>query len=51
MLRLQMKKAFTRQCEELNMLRKQLAHRDRRIQDLEELVSTLQSQLKVQRLQ
>uniref|UniRef100_A0A2S2NN35 Uncharacterized protein n=1 Tax=Schizaphis graminum TaxID=13262 RepID=A0A2S2NN35_SCHGA len=47
----QMKKAFTRQCEELNMLRKQLAHRDRRIQDLEDLVSTLQSQLKVQRLQ
>lgn len=42
---LQLRKAYNRQGDELKLLRKQLANRDRRIQDLEKLVSSLQSQV------
>lgn len=41
----QLRKAYSRQCEELKFLRKQLTNRDRRIQDLEKLVASLQSQV------
>ncbi|KAL1452712.1 hypothetical protein WDU94_006916 [Cyamophila willieti] len=45
----QLQRAFARQSEEIKLLRKQLVSRDRRIQDLENLVTSLQAQLQVQR--
>lgn len=42
----QLRRAYSRQCEELKLLRKQLASRDRRIQDLEQLVAKLQAHRK-----
>ncbi|KAI5728957.1 hypothetical protein M8J77_023639 [Diaphorina citri] len=45
----QLQRAYSRQCEEVKLLRKQLVSRDRRIQDLENLVSSLQAQVQVQR--
>nr|CAD7201143.1 unnamed protein product [Timema douglasi] len=38
----QLQRAYSRQCEELKLLRKQLTNRDRRIRELEEQVSKLQ---------
>ncbi|KAK7603505.1 hypothetical protein V9T40_003504 [Parthenolecanium corni] len=46
----QLRRAYNRQCEEVKLLRKQLANRDRRIQDLEKLVSSLQSQVSTLRI-
>ncbi|XP_018908014.2 coronin-2B isoform X1 [Bemisia tabaci] len=46
----QLQRAYSRQCEELKLLRKQLASRDRRIQDLEAYVATLQAQVQQRRL-
>jgi TolA-binding protein len=40
----QLQRAYSRQCEELKLLRKQLANRERRIRELEEQVQTLQLQ-------
>lgn len=41
----QLEKAYNIQCDEIKLLRKQVANRDRRIQDLENLVTSLQSQI------
>jgi hypothetical protein len=41
---LQLQRAYSRQCEELKLLRKQLANRERRIRELEEQVQMLQLQ-------
>lgn len=46
MFGLQLQRAFLRQGEELKQLRKQLASRDRRIHDLEQLVAKLQTHRK-----
>nr|WEX98180.1 coronin 2B [Laodelphax striatellus] len=43
----QLQRAYSRQCEELKLLRRQLASRDRRIQDLEQLITKLQQQRKL----
>jgi len=40
----QLQRAYSRQCEELKLLRKQLANRERRIRELEEQVQMLQLQ-------
>ena len=49
---LQLQRAYSRQCEELKLLRKQLANRERRIRELEEQVQMLQlQQRKVQVIQ
>ncbi|XP_075230829.1 coronin-2B-like isoform X2 [Lycorma delicatula] len=42
----QLQRAYNRQCEELKLLRRQIASRDRRILDLEQLIAKLQSQRK-----
>ncbi|PSN49299.1 Coronin-2A [Blattella germanica] len=40
----QLQRAYSRQCEELKLLRKQLSNREKRIRELEEQVQTLQMQ-------
>lgn len=41
---LQLQRAYSRQCEELKLLKKQLENRERRIRELEEQVQMLQLQ-------
>jgi TolA-binding protein len=41
---LQLQRAYSRQCEELKLLRKQLENRERRIRELEDQVQMLQLQ-------
>ena len=42
LFKFQLQRAYSRQCEELKLLRKQLANRERRIKELEEQVQMLQ---------